>query len=333
MVPQEDRPLAIGGDVRRLAHDLDDRVAVLLAQRHEHSRHQRKVKRHVAFVAVAEVGEDVGGPLIGLGQKHLVPIVPVHLAANLFDDGVALRQVLAVGPLALDQVRDRVEPHPVHAHVEPEPHHFEEGAQDRRVVEVQVGLVVEEAMPVKRLGDGVPRPVRNFRIGKDDPRARIFGVRVAPDVKVALRGTRRGLPRRLEPRMLIRRVVDDQFRDDPDAALVSLSDELADVFRRAVARVDPVVVGNVVAVVAQRGGVKGEEPDGRDAERLKVIELLNQADEVAHAVIVAVEKRLDVQLVKDGIFVPERVGFKHEPHLARCHDARIGGWSQRRRPA
>src|ERR1043165_5553498 len=49
---------------------------------------------------------------IGIRQEHLVAVVAFHLAADLLDDRVALRQVLAVGPLALDQVRDGVEPHP-----------------------------------------------------------------------------------------------------------------------------------------------------------------------------------------------------------------------------
>ena len=55
VVAQEQPPLAVLGDVGRLAHDLGDRMAVFLPQRHEHARHQREVERHVAFVAVAEV--------------------------------------------------------------------------------------------------------------------------------------------------------------------------------------------------------------------------------------------------------------------------------------
>ena len=46
----------------------------------------------------------------------------VHHRAQLLDHRVGFRQVLAVGALALAQVRDRVEPHAVDAHVEPEPH-------------------------------------------------------------------------------------------------------------------------------------------------------------------------------------------------------------------
>ena len=69
VVAEEDAPLTVLGDVRRLAEDLDDRMPILLAYRHEHARHQREVERHVAFVAVAEVGPHVGRPLVGLGEE------------------------------------------------------------------------------------------------------------------------------------------------------------------------------------------------------------------------------------------------------------------------
>src|ERR1700733_603986 len=64
------------------------------------------------------------------------------------------------------------------------------------------------------------------------------------------------------------------------------------------------VVGNVVSVVTQGRRIEGKEPEGRDAEALQVVELLNQALEVADAVPVAVAKGPHVRLVNDGIFVP-----------------------------
>ena len=70
VVPQEQAPLAVLGNLRRLGHDVMDREPVLLMQRHEQPRHQREMERHVAFVALAEVGDRVLGPLVGLGQEH-----------------------------------------------------------------------------------------------------------------------------------------------------------------------------------------------------------------------------------------------------------------------
>ena len=71
---------------------------------------------------------------------------------------------------------------------------------------------------------------------------------------------------------------------------------------------DAVVVGDVVAVVAQGRGVERQEPEAGDPQVLEIVELPDQAGEVADAVVVAVGERLDVELVDDGVFVPERVG-------------------------
>src|SRR5438270_103491 len=81
----------------------------------------------------------------------------------------------------------------------------------------------------------------------------------------------------------------------------------AKIFQRAVARVDVEVIGDVVTIVPQRRGIKRQQPDGGYAELLQVIESVNQAAEVADTICVAVVKRLYVQLVNDGVFIPKRV--------------------------
>ena len=72
VVAQEQRPLAVRRDRRRLRQDVEDREAVLHVNRHEHPRHDREVEVHVALVAVAEVGGRVLGPLVRLGEQHAV---------------------------------------------------------------------------------------------------------------------------------------------------------------------------------------------------------------------------------------------------------------------
>ena len=84
------------------------------------------------------------------------------------------------------------------------------------VVEVEVGLVAEEAVPVELLRLRIPRPVRLLGVGEDDARAGVLVRVVAPHVPVALRRALRRAARALEPRMLIRRVVDHELRDDAD---------------------------------------------------------------------------------------------------------------------
>jgi hypothetical protein len=101
-------------------------------------------------------------------------------------------------------------------------------------------------------------------------------------------------------------VVQDEVGDDAQTALVRLVQEVLDVVHRPVRRVHAVIIGDVVAVVAERGGIEREEPDAVDAEVLHVIQSADQAAEITHAVVVGILERLDVQLVEDGVLVPER---------------------------
>jgi hypothetical protein len=61
-------------------------------------------------------------------------------------------------------------------------------------------------------------------------------------------------------------VVDDQLRDHPQAARVRRVEEAREVVARAVVRVDALVTGAVVAVVAQRLA-EGQEPQAGHAKR------------------------------------------------------------------
>ena len=163
VVAQEQRPLAGLGNGRCLFEDVHDRQAVLHAQRHEQPRHERKMKRHVAFVALAlaEVGHRVLRPLVGLAQQHAVAVFLVHVRAQPLEDGVGFRQVFATGALAFVEIGHGVQPQPVHAQVEPEIHHLDHFVMHLRVVPVEVRLVREEAVPV--IGARPRRPRSSWR--------------------------------------------------------------------------------------------------------------------------------------------------------------------------
>ena len=228
-----------------------------------------------------------------------------------------LGQVLAVRPLALDQVRDRVEAEAVEAEVEPEAEDLEHRLLDLGVVEVQVRLVGVEAVPVIGPGLVVPRPVRALRVDEDDPCVLVLVHGVRPHVPVPL-GAVGPRARLLEPRVLGRRVVHDEVGDDADAALVRLLDQLPHVLDDAVVLVDGEVVGDVVAAVAQRRGVEGQQPDAVHAEPLEIVQLLGEAAEVAGAVTVAVEEAADVDLVEDGRLEPQRLSLEPLAGIARA---------------
>ena len=119
-------------------------------------------------------------------------------------------------------------------------------------------------MPVIGLGHWIPGPIGRFRVGEDDARAFEFLIAVAPHVEVAFGGSGQRLSSRLEPRVLIRGVVDDQLDHHLHAAPVRGLKECLELVQGAVARIDTAIVGNVVAIVAHGRGEEGQEPQAGD---------------------------------------------------------------------
>ena len=107
--------------------------------------------------------------------------------------------------------------------------------------------------------------------------------------------------------MLIRRVVQHHFDNDPYSTLVSGFEEFFEIVQGSIAGMDGVVIRDIVAVVAQRGRKEWHQPDGVDAEFLQVVELLIQSLEVTDAVSIAVVEGANVDLVDDRVLVPKRI--------------------------
>ena len=101
MIAQEHGPLAVVRNRWRLIENIDDRKAILHLQRHEHPRHEREVKIHVRFVAIAEVGDGVFRPLVRLGQKHAAGIFAIEVRAKFLQVSVRLGEILAIRSFAL----------------------------------------------------------------------------------------------------------------------------------------------------------------------------------------------------------------------------------------
>ena len=237
VVAKEQSPLAVLGDLRRLGHDLGDRVPLLPAHRHVHAGHDGKVERHVALVALAEVGDDVGRPLVGLGQQDGAGELVIDRLADAPQVLVGLGKVLAVGSVPLEQVRHGVEPKAVQPELEPEADDVEHGVAHLRVVEVQVGLMMEEPVPVELIARRVVGPVRRLVVDEDDAGIRVPGVVVGPHVPVGL-GVVAALARLLEPRVVVAGVVHHQVGDEADVAAVRLLDERGGVVDRCRTRAE-----------------------------------------------------------------------------------------------
>ena len=83
MISEKQRPLAVFRNRRCLPKDIDNGESVFHPERHEHAQHDRKVKCHVALIAIAEIGDGIFGPLIGFRQEHSISKVPINVLAKL----------------------------------------------------------------------------------------------------------------------------------------------------------------------------------------------------------------------------------------------------------
>ena len=101
---------------------------------------------------------------------------------------------------------------------------------------------------------------------------------------------------------------------------VGLGDQALEVADGAELVQDGVVVGDVVAAVAQRRLEERRQPQAVDPQPLEVVELVDQAGEVPGAVTVGVREGPDEHLVEDGLAVPVRVVLQ-----ARCVQVK-GAW-------
>ena len=238
VVAEEQAPLAGLRDDRRLGHDVVDREPIFLVQGHEQSRHQREMERHVALVALAEVGDRVLGPLVGLGQEHPSRIAGVDMLAEGLEELMGLGQVLAVGSLALIEIGHGIQPQPVDPQLEPEIDDGENGRPDRRIVEVEVGLMGVEPVPVIGLGDRVPAPVRGLEVLEDHPGVLVLLGGIVPHVEIAFRAAGRGAPGALEPGMLVGRVIQHQLGDDPNTTVMRRFEEGLEVLELPILRVE-----------------------------------------------------------------------------------------------
>src|SRR4029453_630563 len=110
--------------------------------------------------------------------------------------------------------------------------------------------------------------------------------------------------------MLIRAVVDDELRDYAQLSSLGLAHEGAKMLHRAEVWIDVLVVRNVVAIVTARRRIERQQPKGRNAEVLQVVELCGQADKIADAIAVAVGEGLKMKLIDDRVLEPQVVTFE-----------------------
>ena len=94
---------------------------------------------------------------------------------------------------------------------------------------------------------------------------------------------------------------------------MSFIHQVFEIIQRAIGGVDAVIIGDIVAVILQRGGVDGQQPDAVHPQVLEVIQLLGQAGQVAVPIAVAVAKGAHVDFVKNRVFIPHVLSLKERP--------------------
>jgi len=250
--------------------------------------------------------------VVGLGQQHGVAALCDGVAFERPQQLVWVVEFVGLGVFRLDHERGRVDPESVDPELQPELHDLVDFLPDVGVGGVQVRLERVEPVVVVRSGLRIVRPdaVVLDLAGEHRP---LVGARrrrfLDPDVVVPVLRVR-VVPCLLEPGVLVRRMVHHEVDEHSDPALVGFLDELDKVPERSQPRVDPVVIRDVVAVVAVGRRIKGEQPEGRDAQPVEVIEPLYQPLEVANSIAVRVVERFHVESVYDRVLVP---GFRlHE---------------------
>src|SRR6185312_26127 len=98
-------------------------------------------------------------PLVGLRQQNFAFAVSIQFGPQLLDDLVSLWKILVVGAVALAKIGNGVETESVNAGVKPALHHLNDRTDNAGIVEIQIGLMREESVPVKLTGYRIPGPV------------------------------------------------------------------------------------------------------------------------------------------------------------------------------
>ena len=140
---------------------------------------------HVHFIAVPKIGAHIFGPLVGFGKQHRSRSVSIDKGAQALQEGMGFGQVLAARAFTLKKIRRRIHADTICSPVDPELT-TQHGLLDFGVIVVQVGLVVEKAMPEIGFAQRVISPVGFFEIDENDARVFVGLVGLAPDVVIAI---------------------------------------------------------------------------------------------------------------------------------------------------
>ena len=319
MAAQEHAPLRQLVAASRAAERAPEWPRVAGRQRVEHVLVDLEVQNHVHAIAAAEVLGVVARHDVRLAEQDPVAAAPLQEVAKLAEVLEVHGRRAAAARRLFEHERHGVHAKAGHAELQPVAHHLADLFLHRRVLDVEVGLEVVEAVEVPGARFAIEGPGALLHPREHHPAVGARRALRRPAVVVA-KSRLWIAPRLLEPRVAVGGVVDDQVYDHAYPARPRLLRELGEIARAAKARIDTVVVRDVVAVVAVRSGLEGHQPQRCDSEAGQVVEPADEPLEVADAIAVGVHERPNVQAIEDGVLVPEILD-----HACRWFNLSIAG--------
>src|ERR1700734_1727114 len=102
----------------------------------------------------------------------------------------------------------------------------------------------------------------------------------------------------LKPGVLVGGVIDHKIYYYPYAALTCTMRELDKIAERPIGGIDPVIVGNVIPVVAAGRGLERHQPNRSHAEALQIVQPPHQALKISNSVTVGIHVGANRQAVE-----------------------------------
>ena len=275
----------------------------------------RLTNREIAFAAVEHFAVHLLEELVkprAVGAERERGRVAVGTGGIILDLAARFARKLAVGVDALGNLRDDVHAETVDTTVEPPVHHLVDRLTHLRVLPVEVrllrGILVEEILAA--LGVILPCGTAEIRaptVRFGTRRARLMaGTGGTPPIPVGVRVVL--VAARLEPRVLVGSMVDDQIHHDFQTALMRLGKQFIHIVKRAEHRIYALVIRDIVAVVILRGLVDRAQPQHINAQVGEIIQAAGDALDIAEAIAIGVLEATRVNLVHHGVRPPRAGG-------------------------
>src|SRR5436190_20773462 len=135
-------------------------------------------------------------------------------------------KIFSIGSFSLKKIRHSIQPKTVNTHLAPKINYFKNLLLHFGVVIIQIGLMVKKTVPVILLGHFIPRPVTGLKILENNSYILVLRRIIRPHIIVSFDGPLGSVSRCLEPLVLIRSVVDDQFGNHFKIAAMCFFQEL-----------------------------------------------------------------------------------------------------------